>query len=29
MEKEELKVSLLVDDIIVYISGPKTSTREL
>jgi hypothetical protein len=27
--KEEITVSLLVDDMIVYISKPKTSTREL
>ena len=27
--KEEIKVSLFADDIIVYISDPKYSTREL
>jgi hypothetical protein len=27
--KEEIKVSLLADDMIVYISDPKNSTREL
>jgi hypothetical protein len=27
--KEEVKISLLVDNIIVYISDPKNSTREL
>jgi hypothetical protein len=27
--KEEIKVSLFVDDMIVYISDPKNSTREL
>jgi hypothetical protein len=27
--KEEVKISLFADDIIVYISGPKNSTREL
>jgi hypothetical protein len=27
--KEEIKVSLFADDMIVYISGPKNSTREL
>jgi uncharacterized protein (DUF779 family) len=26
--KEEFKVSLFVDDVIVYISGPQNSTRE-
>jgi hypothetical protein len=29
MGKEEIKVSLFVDDIIVYRSDPKNSTREL
>jgi hypothetical protein len=27
--KEEIEVTLLADDMIVYISNPKTSTREL
>jgi hypothetical protein len=27
--KEEVKISLFVDDMIVYISDPKNSTREL
>jgi hypothetical protein len=27
--KEEIKVSLFADDIIVYLSNPKNSTREL
>jgi hypothetical protein len=27
--KEEIKVSLFADDMIVYISDPKNSTREL
>ena len=27
--KEEVKISLFADDIIVYISNPKNSTREL
>jgi hypothetical protein len=27
--KEEIKVSLFADDMIVYISNPKNSTREL
>jgi hypothetical protein len=27
--KEEVKISLLADDMIVYISDPKNSTREL
>jgi hypothetical protein len=27
--KEEVKLSLFADDMIVYISGPKHSTREL
>jgi hypothetical protein len=27
--KEEVKVSLFAEDIIVYISDPKNSTREL
>ena len=27
--KEEIKISLLADDMIVYISDPKNSTREL
>jgi hypothetical protein len=27
--KEEVKISLLADDIIVYLSNPKNSTREL
>jgi hypothetical protein len=26
--KEEIKVSLFADDVIVYISNPKNSTRE-
>ena len=29
IEKEEVKISLFADDIIVYISDPKNSTREL
>jgi hypothetical protein len=29
IEKEEVKTSLLADDMIVYISEPKNSTREL
>jgi len=29
MGKEEVKISLLADDTIVYLSGPKSSTREL
>jgi hypothetical protein len=29
LEKEEVKLSLFVDDMIVYISDPKNSTREL
>jgi hypothetical protein len=29
LEKREVKISLLADDIIVYISAPKNSTREL
>jgi hypothetical protein len=28
IEKEELKISPLADDMIVYISDPKNSTRE-
>jgi hypothetical protein len=27
--KEEVKISLFADDVIVYISDPKNSTREL
>jgi hypothetical protein len=27
--KEEVKVSLFADDMIIYITDPKTSTREL
>ena len=27
--KEEIKISLFADDLIVYISDPKNSTREL
>jgi hypothetical protein len=27
--KEEVKLSLLADDMIVYLNGPKYSTREL
>jgi hypothetical protein len=27
--KEEIKVSLFLDDMIVYMSDPKNSTREL
>ena len=27
--KEEVKISLFADDMIVYISNPKNSTREL
>ena len=27
--KEEVKISLFADDMIVYVSGPKNSTREL
>ena len=27
--KEEIKVSLFSDDMVVYISNPKSSTREL
>jgi retron-type reverse transcriptase len=27
--KEEVKISLFADDVIVYLSGPKNSTREL
>jgi hypothetical protein len=29
IEKEEVKISLFADDMIVYISDPKNSTREL
>ena len=29
MGKEEVKISLFADDMIVYISDPKNSTREL
>jgi hypothetical protein len=29
IDKEEIKLSLFVDDIIVYINDPKNSTREL
>jgi hypothetical protein len=29
IEKEEIKISQFADDIIVYISDPKNSTREL
>ena len=29
IEKEEVKISLVADDMIVYISDPKNSTREL
>jgi hypothetical protein len=29
IEKEEIKVSLLVDYMIAYINNPKNSTREL
>ena len=29
MGKEEVKVSLFADDMIVYLSDPKNSTREL
>jgi hypothetical protein len=29
MGKEEVKISLFADDMIVYISDPKKSTREL
>ena len=29
MEKEEVKISLFVYDMIVYLSDPKHSTREL
>ena len=28
-KKEEVKLSLFADDMIVYISGPKNSTKEL
>ena len=27
--KEEVKISLLADDVIIYLSDPKSSTREL
>jgi hypothetical protein len=27
--KEEVKISLFADDMILYVSGPKSSTREL
>ena len=29
IEKEEVKLSLFADDMIVYLSDPKNSTREL
>jgi hypothetical protein len=29
IDKEEIKVSLFIDNMIVYKSGPKNSTREL
>jgi hypothetical protein len=29
IEKEEVKISLSVDDMIVYLTDPKNSTREL
>jgi predicted transcriptional regulator YheO len=29
IEKEEVKISLFADDMIIYISDPKNSTREL
>ena len=29
MEREKVKISLFADDMIVYISDPKNSTREL
>jgi len=29
MRKEEVKISLFADDMIVYLSDPKSSTREL
>jgi hypothetical protein len=29
IEKEEVKISLFSDDMVVYISDPKNSTREL
>jgi hypothetical protein len=29
IEKEEVKISLIADDMIVYLNNPKNSTREL
>jgi hypothetical protein len=29
IRKEDIKISLLADDLIIYLTEPKTSTREL